>query len=125
MDPALIERAVAVAETIPDDQARGGALAAIAGRLAGADPADPALIERALAVAETIPDDRQRSEAVARIHALTRSGMLDELSRWRLRSLSTSIDLVNVFLGNSHDKTIAESIGLAVLDVAKEFSAKT
>ena len=47
--------------------------------------------------------------------------MLDELSRWRLRSLGASIDLLNVFLGNSHDKTIAESIGLAVLDVAKSF----
>ena len=34
----MIERALAVAETILDDQQRSGALAAIARRLAGADP---------------------------------------------------------------------------------------
>ena len=124
-DQALIERAVAVAEAISDDQARGGALAAVAGRLAGAARGDPALIEQALAVTQTISDDRQRSEVAARIHALTRRGMLAELARWRLWPLSTSIDLVNVFLGNSHDKPIAESIGLAVLDASKEFPAKT
>ena len=38
-DPALIERALAVAETIPDDRERSEALAAIAERLAGIDPA--------------------------------------------------------------------------------------
>ena len=47
-----------MAQTIPDDQERSQALAGIAERLAGVDPADPALIERALAVAETIPGDR-------------------------------------------------------------------
>ena len=51
--------------------------------------------------------------------------MLDELSRWRLRPLRGSIDLLTVFLGNSDDETAAESIGLAVLEVAVETSAKT
>jgi hypothetical protein len=51
--------------------------------------------------------------------------MLDELSRWRLRSLRGSIDLLTVFLGNSHDKTTAESIGLAVADVAVETWARS
>ena len=47
---------MAVAETIPDDQERSGALAGVAGRLADIDPAQAAvLFERALAVAETIP----------------------------------------------------------------------
>ena len=32
--------------------------------------------------------------------------------------------LLNVFLGNSHDKAIAESVALGALDVAKEFLAK-
>jgi hypothetical protein len=50
--------------------------------------------------------------------------MLDELSRWRLRSLRGSIDLLTFFLGNSHDKAAAESIGLAVVDVAVEAWAK-
>jgi len=54
--------------------------------------------------------------------------MLDELSPWRLRSLGASINFLNMFLNmfleHSHDKTIAESIGLAVRDVAVEFSAE-
>ena len=50
--------------------------------------------------------------------------MLDELSPWRLRSLGAAINLLNMFLEHSHDKTIAESIGLAVRDVAVEFSAE-
>jgi hypothetical protein len=75
-------------------------------------------------VAESIPDDRIRSRVLARIHALTRSGMLDEMSRWRLRSLGTSIGLLTVFLGNSHDKATAEDIGLAVLHVAVEASTQ-
>jgi hypothetical protein len=114
----------AVAGTIIADDQRGQALAAIAQRLAAADPKDPALIERALAMAGTIPGDRQRSQAFARIHALTMSSMLDEFSRWRHRSLGASFDLLTVFLGHSHDKTIAEGVGLAVLDVAVEFSAE-
>ena len=61
---------------------------------------------------------------LARIHAMTMSGMLDELSRWRLRPLADSIDLLNVFLGMSHDKVIAKGIGLAVQNVAREFPAK-
>ena len=32
--------------------------------------------------------------------------------------------LVNVFLGNSHDKAIAEGVAFGVLDVAKELLAK-
>ena len=87
--------------------------------LAATDPLNPVLIE-ALAVA----GESQRSEAIARIHALTRTGMLDELSRWRLRSLPGSIDLLTVFLGNSDDETAAESIGLAVLEMAVEASAE-
>ena len=122
VDPALFERAVAVAETIPHDERRCQALAHIVWRLADARPVDPALLERALAVANTIPDSWKPDQAVARIHALNRNGMLDELSRWRHRSLSQSIDLVSVFLRNSHDKATAEMIGLAVLHVANEFS---
>ena len=87
--------------------------------LAATDPLNPVLIE-ALAVA----GESQRSEAIARIHALTRTGMLDELSRWRLRSLPGSIDLLTVFLRNSDDETAAESIGLAVLEMAVEASAE-
>ena len=48
--------------------------------------------------------------------------MLDELSRWRHRPLDHSIDLLSVFLRNSHNKATAEMIGLAVLHVANEFS---
>ncbi len=123
LNPALIDQALTVARTIaPFSGARwrGGALAAIAERIAAADPLNPALIDQALAVA----GESQRSEALARIHALTRTGMLDELSRWRLRSLRASIDLLTVFLGNSDDETAAESIGLAVLEVAVEASAE-
>jgi hypothetical protein len=123
-NPVLLKTAVAVAETIPGERERSAMLASIAGRLAAADPGDPALTERALAVARTIPDNQERSEAFARINPLTRSGMLNELARWRLRPLYASIGLLHVFLGNCHDKTIAEKIGLAVLDVAKEFPAK-
>ena len=50
--------------------------------------------------------------------------MLDELSHRRLRSLGASINLLNMFLEHSHDKAIAESIGLAVRDVAVKFSAE-
>jgi len=109
-----------VAETIPDGLERGQALAGIARRLAGAAAADPALIERLLrAAAEAFPlGDQERSDAVARIHSLTRSGMLDELSRWRLRPLGASVALLGVFLENCHDRTITEMIGLAVLDTA-------
>ena len=46
--------------------------------------------------------------------------MLDELSRRRLQPLGISIELLNVFLGNSHVKAITESVALGVLDVAKE-----
>jgi len=74
-------------------------------------------------VAGTIPDDRQRSEALARIHAMTRTSMLDELSRWRLQLLGASIDLLNLFLGHSHDKPIVE-VSLAALDVVVEFRSK-
>ncbi len=95
-------------------------LAAVAGRLAAADPSNAALIDQALAIA----GESQRTEAPARIHALTRTGMLDELSRWRLWSLRGSIELLTVFLGNSHDDTTAESIGLAVLEVAVETSMR-
>ena len=56
-----------MAETIPDDWVRSGALAGIAGRLAAIDPRDPALIRQAIAVAETIPRDGDRSRAVAAI----------------------------------------------------------
>jgi hypothetical protein len=118
---ALIDRALEVANAIPDDWWRGEALAGIVERLAGAATADPALIDRALAVAETIPGDGRRGQAVSRIHALTRNGTLDELSRWRLRSLGASVKLLDVFLNNCHDKATAERIGLAVLDVVEEF----
>jgi len=120
----LIGRALTVAETIPEWDWRAMALFAIAEQLVADDSQNLALIDQALAVAQTIPDDRIRSDALARIHALTRSGMLDEMSRWRLRSLATSIDLLTVFLGNCHDKTTAESIGLAVLHVAVEASTE-
>jgi hypothetical protein len=127
LNPALIDQALTVARDIAPYSGgrwRGGALAAIAERLAAADPLNPALIDQAHTVARTILDESQRSEALARIHALTRTGMLDELSRWRLRPLRDSVDLLTVFLGNSDDETAAESIGLAVLEVAVETSAK-
>ena len=123
-NPAMLDQALTVARTIFDDWQRYGALAVIAERLAAADPLNPALIDQAHAVARTILDESQRSEALARIHALTRTGMLDELSHWRLRPLRDSVDLLTVFLGNSDDETAAESIGLAVLEVAVETSAK-
>jgi hypothetical protein len=88
-----------VARTIFDDGQRYAALAAIAERLAAADPLNPALIDQARTVARTILDESQRSDALSRIHALTRTGMLDELSRWRLRPLRDSVDLLTVFLG--------------------------
>ena len=122
IDPALLERALAVVKTIPDDKERGQALARIVWRLAEADHVDPALLEWALAVANTVPDAWKPNQAVARIRAINGSGMLDELSRWRHRSLYNSIDLVSTFLRNSHDKVLAEMIGRAVLHVAKEFS---
>ena len=50
--------------------------------------------------------------------------MLDELSRWRLRPVGDSIDLVNIFLKNCNDNTTAERIGLAILEVVKESSAR-
>ena len=50
--------------------------------------------------------------------------MLDELSRWRLWSLRGSIELLTIFLGNSHDDATADSIGLAVLEVAVETSMR-
>ena len=84
-------------------------------------PRDPALIERALAVAGAIFDDEERSDGAARIRALTSSGMLYELSRWRLRSLGASIDLINMFLSNCHDKKLIERISLTVLDVVTGF----
>ena len=46
------------------------------------------------------------------------------MSRWGLQPLGNSIELLNVFLGNSHDKAIAESVAFGVLDVAEEFLAK-
>ena len=68
VDPALLERALAVAETIPYPASRSDALAAVAGRMSDIDPAQAAvLFERAVAVAETIPDDHERSEALAGI----------------------------------------------------------
>ena len=55
-----------MAGTIPDDEQRSEALAAIAEWLAVIDPAQAAaLIDQALAVAETIPDDWQRRQALA------------------------------------------------------------
>ena len=112
--PGRVQPAV---EVIPGDERRGEALAGIAGQLTGIDPAQAAaLIDRALAVAETIPGDGRRGRTVSRIHALTRSGMLDELSRWRLQSLGASVKRLDVFLGSCHDKAIAERIGLAILD---------
>lgn len=121
-----MRRALAAARTIPYDRERSWPLAAVAGQLAAADPArTAALLDQALAAAETIPYDWARSEASARIHATTRSSMLDELSPRRLGSLGASINLLNMFPEHSHDKAIAESIGLAVGDVAVEFSAET
>ena len=101
-------------------------MAALAERLAAADPSESALIDRAIALAKTIPHNDLRGEALARIHALTKNGMLEELSHGpHRRSIGGSIDLLTVFLGNSQDKTTAESIGLAVLDEEKEASAGT
>jgi hypothetical protein len=65
---APIERALAVAETIPSDWLRSDVLASIAERLAGAASANPALIKQALAL--TIPAARQRRRALAGIVGL-------------------------------------------------------
>jgi hypothetical protein len=47
------------------------------------------------------------------------SCLADVSSLW-----ATRLSYSNVFLGNSHDKAIAESVALGVLDVAKEFLAE-
>ena len=107
-----------MAGSIYNEQARSRALAIIAKQLAVADPSNPVLLHRALAAAEVIPDDGIRSSMILRIRVLNRDGMLDEMSRWRLRSLGASINLLALFLRYSHDETTAESIGLAVLQVA-------
>jgi NB-ARC domain-containing protein len=123
LNPALIDRALTITRSIAPYSgglSRGGALAAIAERLATADPSSPALLDQALTLARTILDESQRSETLAWIQALTKTGMLDELSRWRLRSLRDSVDLLTGFLGNSDNETAAESIGVAVLEVAVE-----
>ena len=52
----MLDRAVAMAETIPDDRMRGEALADIAMRLVAADPGNPAMVDGAIAVAKTMPD---------------------------------------------------------------------
>ena len=119
----LIDQAVAVAGTVPDSSDRSEALAAIAQRLASADPADPALIERALAVAGSIPGIGRRCRALARIHAPDKV-MLDELSRWRLRSVDDLLDLLSVIASNPDYKIMAESIGRAVLEVSALFSVE-
>ena len=62
---ALLDRALVVAASIPDDWERSEALAALAERLAAADPPDATLIDKALAVAATIPKDWSRSQALA------------------------------------------------------------
>lgn len=54
-----------------DPSEQGTGLAALAERLAAADPPNPALIDQALAVAETIPHNHYRGVALARLHALT------------------------------------------------------
>ena len=122
-NPALFNRALAVAGSIYNEQARSTALAIIAKQLAVADPSNPVLLHRALAAAEVIPDDGIRSSMILRIRVLNRDGMLDEMSRWRLRSLGASINLLALFLRYSHDETTAESIGLAVLQVAGQAPA--
>ena len=97
---ALIDQVLAAAETAShDDRGRSQAVAALAERLAAADPSESALIDRAIALAKTIPHNDLRGEALARIHALTKNGMLEELSHWRHRSIGDSIDLLTVFLG--------------------------
>jgi hypothetical protein len=59
--------------------------------------------------------------ASARIQALSSKGMLDELSRREHQPLIESIKLLAASLGNCHDKRIAKSIGLAVLETVAEF----
>ena len=123
-DPTLFGRALAVADSIANGQARTGALAAVAERIAVMDPANPVLLDRAAAAAEMIRDDLVRSAVIPRIHALTREGMLDEMSRWRLRSLAASVDLLTVFVRHTKDEATAEGIGLAVLQVAAQTPAE-
>ena len=123
-DPTMIERALEVAEAISDDQERSRVLIGIVELLADTDSENPALIEHALVVAASIPDNEQRGAAFARIQALTENGMLDELSQWRRRALGASMDLLNVFLGNTPGKMAAQYIGNAILDVAMEFSIR-
>jgi tetratricopeptide (TPR) repeat protein len=122
IDPTLLKRALAIAVTIPDDDKRGQTLAHIVWRLAEANPVDSAPLKWALAVANTIPDDWKPHEAIARIHAINKTGMLDELSRWRNQPLEDAIDIVSMSLKSSRDNVDAQMIGLAVLHVASEFS---
>ena len=67
----MINKALAAAESIPDDQSsdqnRSRALTRIAEWLAAAGASDPALIDQAIAVAGTIPGDGERSGALAGI----------------------------------------------------------
>jgi hypothetical protein len=124
-DHALIEPALAVADSIPSAERRSRALAEIATTLASAAAGDHALIEQAKAVANSIRDDEYRSEAVARVRCVTESGMLDELSRWRTRSLGASIDMVNIFLSNCEDGRSTKGIGLGILHAAADFEVES
>jgi hypothetical protein len=58
------------------------------------------------------------------IQSLLSSRMLNELSRWRHQSPLRMLELLKVILGRAHDKTMAEGIGQAVLEVTVELSAE-
>ena len=120
-DQTLVNQALDVVSIIPDHYRRSDALAFIAEGLAAADPLDQALITQAESIAGSIEDDPQRYDALARIGIMARGTILDELSRWRLRPLSHSINLLTVFLRYCPDAAAAEGIGRAVCDVAAEF----
>ena len=85
-DPALIDRALAVAGTIPDDERRGEALAGIAEELAMFDRSRAAtLIDQALIVVRTIPDEGDRSlplagiaRRLAAIDPVRAAGLIDQ-----------------------------------------------
>ena len=106
-EPAMLERALAVAETLPNEE-RSTVLAAIVEQLAAADPLGTALLERGLAVTESIPDSRYRSEALAALaermtdtnpkepalfeRAVTAAGTLDQPQQsWVLAVLAEKV----------------------------------
>ena len=115
LDTRLLERAAAVAGTIPDDRERSRALAAIAGRLAGTASGDPVLIERAAAVAGTIPDDRERGETLAAI-----AGRLAGVASGDPVLIERALALVGTIPGDQESSRALANVAEALAGAASE-----